>query len=230
MSAVDLRIARTGLSVPSDAVEALNAGELILLASSQANRGRGRSVLCGVAALMTDLTVVQMVIHGGGLVSISVDPQTAFQLGLRRMPGRRSRPQEGEYLVSIEASSCRGTGISAKDRATTLRAAGALDASQDDLVMPGHVMPLLVRGHVARGSGLPEFAHGIVARNTEYVVPAWCDVLGPEGELAELDQSLALAQHLGLRAVVSEECLTANPYIDSKTADAPIARGDWVRV
>jgi 3,4-dihydroxy-2-butanone 4-phosphate synthase len=158
---------------------------------------------------MTDATVVQMVNYGRGLVSIVVDIDTAFRLGLRRMAGRRAGiPENGEYLVSIEAADCSGTGISAGDRAATLRAAGGRDAAQDDIVMPGHVMPLLVPGRLTRESALPTVAHAIVMRSTEYSVVAWCDVLGRDGDVADLNEASALARELQLPMAVADDVST----------------------
>lgn len=186
--------------------DALNAGELIILGSRSLQNGRGRAIMCGIAALMSSDAVNRMAIHGRGLVSIAVDAETAFRLGLRHMAGvGRGPDHRAQYLVSVEASSCRGTGISAAERAETLRAAGAPAATQDDLISPGHVMPYLVAATLSRGSALPDIAHAIVTRRTAYTVPAWCDVLNESGDLASLDESVKLAGALGLPVIIAED-------------------------
>jgi len=158
-----------------------------------------------VAALMSERSVTQMAIEGGGLVSIALDVQTAFRLELRRMArGTGGWPETEEYLVSIEASECAGTGISAEDRALTLRAAGAPGAVPGDLVTPGHVMPLLVPEHLNTRSALPAFGRAIVAQHTGYTVAAWCDVLGQDGDVAGIEESMALAMRLSAPVITVE--------------------------
>ena len=71
--------------------------------------------------------------------------------------------------------------------------------------MPGHVMPLLVPGRLTRGSALPTVAHAMIMRNTEYSVAAWCDVLGCDGDVADLNEELALARELKLPVVVADD-------------------------
>ncbi len=206
MTVLNPRLLREQCAVPDGIGAALRAGMLIVLGFRSFAHGRGRSILCGAAGLMTSETVNQMATHGRGLVSITIDIETAFRLGLRRMGGSaRDLPSKPEYLVSIEASACAGSGISASDRALTLRAAGALEAHQDDLVVPGHIMPLLVRGALPPTPTLPEIAHSIVAGNTPFVVAAWCDVLDDEGEIASLDASARLADALAIPLVVPDE-------------------------
>lgn len=193
-------------AVPDAVGAALRAGTLIALGSRSFAHGRGRSILCGVAGLMSSATVNQMATHGRGLLSIAVDAKTAFRLGLRRMGGSaRGLPSKPEYLVSIEASACAGSGISASDRALTLRAVGAFEANQEDLVTPGHIMPLLVRDALSPTATLPEIAHSIVAGNTPYAVAAWCDVLDDDGEVASLDGSARLAETLAIPLFVPDE-------------------------
>ena len=198
--------AQSGVVVPGDVVAALRAGRLVMLGSPGQKGGRGRAVLFGVAGLMSAECVTLMSIHGRGLVSIAVDSTTALRLGLRRMPSSgRDLRDSAEYLVSIEASACSGTGISAADRAMTLRAAGAPAACCDDLIAPGHIVPLLVRDGSPWGVSPPEVAHAVVARHTGYAVAAWCDVLDEAGEVADLDDGVRLAQSLGLLVLLEAE-------------------------
>ena len=206
MTALDPRFFHKQRATPDAVGATLRASKLILLGSRSFADGRGRSILCGVAGLMSTTTVNQMATRGRGLLSIAVGTETAFRLGLRRMGGSaRDLPGDPEYLVSIEASACTGSDISASDRALTLRAAGGLEANQDDLVVPGHIVPLLVRGALTLNATLPEIAHSIVVSNTPYAVPAWCDVLDDDGEVASFAEGARLAETLGIPLVVADE-------------------------
>jgi len=201
----DHRRPRAEAAVPERVTSALRAGRLVMLGSSRQRDGRGRTILCGVAGLMTEEKVTRMCVHGRGLVSITVDALTAFHLGLRRMSGTtRGTRGDAEFLVSIEASACEGTGISASDRAMTMRAAGSPHANQDDLTMPGHVMPLLVPETVSFDASLPEIAHAIIIRHTAYSVAAWCDVLDEAGDVASLNESIRLGESLDIPVFVPD--------------------------
>lgn len=175
-------------------VRDLTDGRLVMLVDEA---GRGQGILIGVAALMCEETACVMAIHARGLLSVTVGVSAAFRLGLRRMPG--AARAETEYLASIEAARCLGTGISAADRAMTMRTAGARNATEDDLVSPGHVMPLLVREGRPPAT-LPEIAHAIVTRRCGYPAASWCDVLNEAGDLASCEECLDLARRLGVHA------------------------------
>ena len=100
-------------------------------------------------------------------------------------------------LRSVEAAECDGTGISAADRALTLRAAGAPDAGISSLKSPGHVMPAMIayRGREHRASA--DIALDLVRHLTAYDVAAWTDILDDEGEVASAYYCKVLADRIG---------------------------------
>ena len=184
---------------------ALRDGGLILLVSEAYEGGKGHAILCGAAGLMGDRAVTQMAVHGRGILSITVDAPIAFRLGLARMQRRRPGwPERSEYLVSIEAAACDGTGISAADRALTLRMAGTPTATSADLISPGHIIPLLVPDEPGVEPTLPEIAHALVGEETSMAGAAWCDVLGHDGDLATAEESFELARELGLPTLLAD--------------------------
>jgi len=190
------RIASVVRRIPDLAVGRLRRGEMLVLAESA---GRGHGIMVGVAALLTAQNATLMAVQARGLLSITVDQECAFRLGLRRMPGvRETRDRLTEYLVSIEGRACEGTGISAHDRALTIRSAGAPDATQHDLVMPGHIVPLLVMRPARADASLPEIAHLIVDERCKFPVAAWCHILNDQGDVASFSECRALAQDCGL--------------------------------
>src|SRR6185295_9294492 len=89
------------------------------------------------------------------------------------------------YGASIEARQGVSTGISASDRATTILAAVAADATPADLVMPGHVTPIQAReGGTLVSAALPEAASDLVRLAGVGAEAVVCTVLGPTGNLA----------------------------------------------
>jgi 3,4-dihydroxy 2-butanone 4-phosphate synthase/GTP cyclohydrolase II len=206
MSDVSLKApARSRRTISPAARQALRAGDLVLLVSQAHNDGKGHAILCGAAGLMSDRAVTQMAVHGRGILSITVDAPMAFRLGLARMQRRRPGwPERSEYLVSIEAAACDGTGISAADRAFTLRVAGTPTATANDVITPGHIIPLLVPDEPNEEPTLPEIAHAIVGEMTSLAGAAWCDVLGRDGDLATAEESFELARELRLPTLLAD--------------------------
>ncbi len=174
--------------------DTLENGGLVILVDDTADRG----CFVGVAALATAETVNTTVTWGRGLTCFSVTAERAMALGLV-LAGEYREGYRGPILLrSVEGAECDGTGISAADRALTLRAAGAPDAGIASLKSPGHVMPAMVgyRGREHRASA--DLALDLVHRLTRYEVASWTDILDDDGEVASAAYCRALAGQLGL--------------------------------
>lgn len=177
----------------------MDAGGLVILVDDTANRG----CFVGAAALATAETVNTMVTWGRGLTCFSVTAERAMALGLV-LAGEYRQGYSGPILLrSVEAADCDGTGISAADRALTLRAAGAPEAGIASLKSPGHVMPAMVgyRGREHRASA--DLALDLVRQLTRYEVASWTDILDDDGEVAPAGYCRALAVELGLPCLES---------------------------
>jgi 3,4-dihydroxy 2-butanone 4-phosphate synthase/GTP cyclohydrolase II len=180
------------------AASALAEGRLVIVVDEAAFGGAGAGFFLGVAALATPETVNTTVTWGRGLTCFSVTADRAMALGLV-LAGEYREGYRGPILLrSVEAAECDGTGISAADRALTLRAAGAPEAGITSLKSPGHVMPAMIayRGREHRASA--DIALDLVRHLTPYEVAAWTDILDDDGEIAPADHCRALAERLGL--------------------------------
>ncbi len=178
------------------AAKALEAGGLVVVVDEAAGTASGHGFLLGVAALATAETVNTMVTWGRGLTCFSVTAERAMALGLV-LAGEYREGYRGPILLrSVEAAECDGTGISAADRALTLRAAGAPDAGISSLKSPGHIMPAMIayRGREHRASA--DIALDLVRHLTAYDVAAWTDILDDDGEVAPAAHCHALAARL----------------------------------
>ena len=158
------------------------------------------AVVACAAARVTPAAVNFLVTHARGLVCLVLPPARMRQLGVPLIGGRdRGGPL---YGASIEAREGVSTGISASDRATTIRAAVKPDATPADLVMPGHVTPVqAAAGGSLVHAGLPEAASDVVrlaGLGPEAVI---CAALGPSGDLATPAELDALAAEHGLPRV-----------------------------
>jgi 3,4-dihydroxy 2-butanone 4-phosphate synthase/GTP cyclohydrolase II len=182
----------------AEVAEALGSGQQVIVVESGSFDGAGAGFFLGVAALATTETVNTAIVWGRGLTCFSVTADRAMALGLV-LAGEYREGYRGPILLrSVEAAECEGTGISAADRALTLRAAGALKAGIASLKSPGHVMPAMIgyRGREHRASA--DIALDLVRHCTPYEVAAYTDILDDEGEVASAEYCRNLAERLGL--------------------------------
>ena len=184
--------------IAATAAAALESGRLVIVVDAQARDGAGRGFFLGAAALATPETVNTTILWGRALTCFSVTAERAMALGLV-LAGEYREGYRGPILLrSVEAASCDGTGISAADRALTLRAAGAADAGIASLTSPGHVMPAMIgyRGREHRASA--DIALDLMRHLTRHDVAAWTDILDDDGDIASADHARALAARLDL--------------------------------
>lgn len=188
--------------MPTRAIEAalaaLAAGRMVILTEADTDE----SQLCLAAEHVTPDAVNFMAMHGRGLVCLSMTEERLRHLGIPLMAPDAPSVVRRSYGASIEARRGVTTGISAGDRATTIRAAMAPDAGPDDLVMPGHVVPMVGRaGGVLARPGLTEAAVDLARLAGCAPAGAVCAVLTDDGSLATEDDLRALADLFALPIV-----------------------------
>lgn len=216
MARTPIKAARAGFGgaagrrVPDHIASALDCGDLVMLVDRN-GEDRGRGGFVGIAALMQPRNVTRMAVHGRGLLSVVVDHIAAARLGLTHMPCEVSKREGSPYfLTSIEAADCDGTGISAADRAMTMREAGAPNADPGAVRSPGHVMPILVSASRRQRGNMAQTAYWLIRDATPYDVAAWCDVLNDSGELASAAECIRLARSMGLPVAMVSEASAAS--------------------
>jgi 3,4-dihydroxy 2-butanone 4-phosphate synthase/GTP cyclohydrolase II len=183
----------------AEAAAVLSAGGLVTVVDEAAAGGAGRGFFLHAAALATTEVVNTAILHGRGLTCFSVSPEQAMRLGLTLAGELRADHRGPVFLRSVEAAECDGTGISAEDRALTLRAAGAPDATMASLKSPGHVVPAMTTGRRGKPSGeVADAALDVLRQLTSYGVAAWTDILDDDGEVATALWCRSLAGRLGL--------------------------------
>lgn len=126
-----------------EAIDDIRNGKMVILVDDEDRENEGDLVMA--AELVTPEAINFMAKHGRGLICLTLTEEKADELQLPLMVRDNSSPFGTAFTVSIEARHGVTTGISAKDRATTIRTAIAADARAEDLVRPGHVFPLRAR-------------------------------------------------------------------------------------
>src|SRR5947208_11293067 len=125
------------------ALDELRRGRMVILVDDADRENEGDLVLA--AQFVSPEAINFMAKHARGLICLSLTEHQVKQLGLTMMVNENESTYTTAFTVSIEAARGVTTGISAHDRATTIRAAIDPNAKPDDLVRPGHVFPLRAR-------------------------------------------------------------------------------------
>jgi 3,4-dihydroxy 2-butanone 4-phosphate synthase / GTP cyclohydrolase II len=199
MNAPRLRSTRSmAFSRIEGAVAELAEGRFVILAEGES----GESQFCMAADLVTPDAVNFMAMHGRGLVCLSMTEERLCQLGIPLMAPEAPSVVRRSYGASIEARRGVTTGISAHDRATTILAAMMPEAGPNDIVMPGHVVPIVGRGGgVLVRAGLTEAAIDLVRLSGRQPAAAVCAILTDDGSLALPADLEALADLFDLKIV-----------------------------
>jgi len=125
----------------TDLIEDFKAGRMAVLVDDEDRENEGDLIFA--ADFVTAEKVNFLARHGRGLICMPVTPEHARRLDLAPMTPRNRSVHGTNFTVSIEAAQGITTGISAADRAHTIRVASRPDARPDDIVQPGHVFPLV---------------------------------------------------------------------------------------
>ena len=179
-------------------VEDLKNGKMVILVDEEDRENEGDLVMA--ADFITPEAINFMVTHARGLVCLTLTTERCEQLGLGMMASRNGSSFGTNFTVSIEAAEGVTTGISAADRAHTIKVAVDPNSTTMDLVSPGHIFPVravpggvLIRaGHTEAGCDLTQMA-GL------HPASVICEILKPDGTMARLPDLMEFAKEHNLK-------------------------------
>jgi len=178
-----------------EALEALAAGRLVIVVDDEDRENEGDFI--AAAERVTPETIEFMITHGRGQVCMPIMPDLARRLELHPMVDQNTAAHRTPYTVTVDHISCK-TGISATERARTVRAIVDPSTRPTDLARPGHLSPLVaMEGGVLRRAG-----------HTEATVDlARLAGLAPAGVLCEILDGVGVASRERLHALADEHDL-----------------------
>ena len=190
--------AAVAISPPAEIIAEIRAGRMVVLVDEEDRENEGDLLIAAEHA--TAEAINFMARFGRGLICLTLTGERCRQLHLPLMVANNLSPLGTNFTVSIEAAEGVTTGISAADRATTVRAAIRPDAGPRDLVQPGHIFPLMAQeggvlvraGHTEAGCDLARLA-GLMPASVI------CEILKDDGEMARLPDLIPFAAHHGLK-------------------------------
>src|SRR5450759_5171956 len=181
------------------AVADIAAGKLVIVADDEDRENEG-DLICA-AQLVTPELINFMIKRAGGLICIALPGERVDQLGLSPMAESNLDEYRTAYTVSVDASPRFGvtTGISAQDRATTIRTIVDPATVPSDLHHGGHIFPLRARdGGVLQRTGHTETAVDLARLAGVYPAGVICEILNEDGTTAKRPQLIEFAREHGL--------------------------------
>jgi 3,4-dihydroxy 2-butanone 4-phosphate synthase/GTP cyclohydrolase II len=191
-----------------DSIEAvladLRKGKMVIVVDDEDRENEGDLIVAGEHATPTAINF--MVRHARGLVCVPTTSERLEQLGIGRMVSQNRESHKTDFQVSVDAAHGITTGISAADRAATVRVMADPKSKPGDLVQPGHMFPLRAKpGGVLQRAGHTEAAVDLATLAGCRPIAVICEIMNDDGTMARLPQLLKLAKKHKLKI-----CTTAS--------------------
>jgi len=171
----------------------LRRGKMAIVVDDADRENEGDLIMAG--QFVTPAAVNFMAKHGRGLICVPTTSERLQQLGVERMVRQNRETFKTDFQVSVDAARGVTTGISAADRAETIRIMADPTAVPEDLVQPGHVFPLRARpGGVLQRAGHTEATVDLVHLAGCRPIGVICEIMSDDGSMARLPELLKFAR------------------------------------
>jgi len=188
---------RTPFASIDDAIAAIRAGKMIVVVDDEDRENEGDLTMA--ASKVTPEAVNFMARYGRGLVCLAMTPERLDRLEIPLEVSDNSSRGDTAMCVSIDAKSGTTTGISAADRARTIRMAIAPETVPRDLARPGHVFPLRARpGGVMVRAGHTEAGVDLARIAGQFEAGVICEIMNEDGSMARVPELTKFARKHGL--------------------------------
>ncbi len=186
------------------AVDAIHRGEVVIVLDAEDRENEG-DFICA-AELATSATI-NFMLSGRGQLCCPIVPSTCERLQLKPVVDNNNAPLQTAFLTPIDHAGCK-TGITAQERAETIRQMANANSTPADFVRPGHVYPLLAReGGVLRRAGHTEAAVDLPRMAGLAPVGVLTEILDSSGDRATRDALLELAERHHLEIITIEQLI-----------------------
>jgi 3,4-dihydroxy 2-butanone 4-phosphate synthase/GTP cyclohydrolase II len=182
----------------SEVIEEIRKGRMVIVTDDEDRENEGDLVMA--ASKVTPQAVNFMAQYGRGLICVPVTEERAAHLGLQRMVAHNRELHATDFTVSVDATHGTTTGISARDRAATIKVLSNPKALPKDLRQPGHIFPLqAAKGGVLKRAGHTEA--GVDLARLAGLDPSGviCEILNEDGSMARLPDLLKFKKKHGLK-------------------------------
>jgi 3,4-dihydroxy 2-butanone 4-phosphate synthase / GTP cyclohydrolase II len=187
-----MRRETAAISPITDIIAAVRGGEIVILVDDEDRENEGDLVFA--ADFVSAEKINFLARHGRGLVCMPITESHAERLGLKPMVEQNRSRHGTNFTASIEAAEGIATGISAHDRALTIKAAASENAKAADIVQPGHVFPLIAQpGGVLVRAGHTEACCDLARLAGLTPAAVLCEIMRDDGTMARLPDLVEFA-------------------------------------
>ena len=224
---------RNGLSTIEEVIADAKAGKLFILVDDEDRENEGD--LCVIGEYATADVINFMAKYGRGLICLALTRTRTEQLGLTMMERRNESRHETAFTISIEAREGVTTGISAADRALTIKTAIDPNCGERDITTPGHIFPLISRdgGTLVRAGHTEAVVDIARACGSDHPSGVICEIMRDDGEMARLPDLIGFAREHDLKIASIADLIAwrrRNESLVQRTVESAITTrigGDW---
>jgi len=196
---------RTSISVP-EAIEYVKNGKMIVIVDDEDRENEGDLMIA--SEKVTPEAVNFMATHGKGLICVSLTEERSDELDLPLMVGENTSHYETPFTVSVDAIKGTSTGISAFDRATTIKSLIDPATKPADLARPGHIFPLRAKkGGVLVRTGQTEASLDLTRMAGLNPSGVICEVMKEDGTMARMPDLEKFDEKFGVPIITIEEII-----------------------
>ena len=192
-----------------EAVDDIKNGKMVILVDDEDRENEGDLTMA--AESVTPEAINFMAKHGRGLICLSLTTERVTQLQLPMMTTDNTSSFGTAFTISIEAKKGVTTGISAADRATTIKTAISPKTKPEDLARPGHVFPLRARpGGVLQRAGQTEGSVDLARLAGLYPAGVICEIMNDDGTMARVPQLMEFAKKFELKIITVKDLIASD--------------------
>jgi 3,4-dihydroxy 2-butanone 4-phosphate synthase/GTP cyclohydrolase II len=215
----------------SEAIDDIRKGKIIIVVDDEDRENEGDLVMAAEKA--TPDAINFMAKHGRGLICVPITREKAHAMDLEYMVTDGADPDEAAFTISIDHKQLTTTGISASDRANTIRELINPDADPSDFRKPGHIFPLVaVQGGVLRRAGHTEASIDLARLAGFEPAGVICEIMRDDGEMARLPQLMEMSEKFNLKLITIKDLIAYRMKHESLVQEAisidmPTIYGDF---
>ena len=183
-----------------DALQDIAQGKMVIVTDDESRENEGDLIMA--ASKVTPEAINHMIIHARGLICVPLLRNQLSRLGVSSMVPHNREAQRTDFTVSVDAAEGISTGISAFDRASTIKILADATSSPEALVQPGHVFPLRARpGGVLERAGHTEAAVDLASLAGLHPSGVICEILKEDGSMARVPDLIKLKEKWGMKLI-----------------------------
>ena len=186
------------ISPIEEVIKDFKEGKFVIVVDDEKRENEGDFVIA--AEKVTPESINFMAKYGRGLICLAITPERLDELKIEPMVRKNTDKFQSDFAVSVDAKEGTTTGISAYDRAHTIKTIIDPETKPEDLVKPGHIFPLRAKkGGVLKRAGHTEAAVDLAKLSNLYPAGVICEIMDEDGTMARLDTLMEISEKFGIK-------------------------------